>query len=76
VRFGFEDYDRQTSFLTLDASMLEGGTLTPGQWQKVQVPLSAFPRGANLKNIKQFLIRMEKDGEVYLDNIRLEMTNS
>lgn len=76
VRFGFEDYDRKTSFLSLDASMLEGGTLTPDQWQKVQIPFSAFPAGANIKNIKQFLIRMDKDGEVYLDNIRLEMTNS
>ena len=76
IRFGFEDYQRQTSFVTLDNSMLEGGTLSTSEWQKVQIPLSAFPNGANLKDIKQFLIRMEKNGEVYLDNIRLELTNS
>lgn len=76
IRFGFEDYDRQTSFLTLDNSMLEGGTLSASQWQKVEIPLAAFPAGAKLTNIKQFLIRMEKEGEVYIDNIRLELTNS
>lgn len=76
IRFGFEDYERQTSFLVIDNSMLDGGTLSPNQWQQLQIPLSAFPAGANLKDIKQFLIRMDKAGEVYLDNIRLEMTNS
>lgn len=76
IRFGFEDYERQTSFVALDNSMLEGGMLSSSQWQKAQIPLAAFPAGANLKDLKQFLIRMEKSGEVYIDNIRLELTNS
>lgn len=76
IRIGFEDYERHTSFVALQNDFMEGGTLKAGQWQAVQIPLSDLPAGTDLSNIKQLLIRMENAGEVYLDNIRLELINS
>lgn len=76
ITIGLEDYERQTSFLPLESTYLEGGAFQPGQWQNVQIPVADLPAGIDFSNIKQMLIRMNNAGEVYLDNIQLELASS
>jgi hypothetical protein len=70
VRVGLQDYDRQTSAVTLSGAGTPAGRLT-SEWQTVTIPFSALEGNANLANIKQFSITMQESGEVFLDNIRL-----
>ena len=77
IRFGFEDYERRTSFVTLASDFLPNGTFTTGEWQTVTIPVSALPAAPiDFAIIKQMIIQMDKSGDVYIDNIRLVRTNS
>jgi hypothetical protein len=76
LRIGLEDYERRTSFVTLSNVYLEGGSLQADQWQTVKIPVADLPAGLDYSDIKQLMIMMDKAGEVYLDNIRLEVNAS
>lgn len=70
VYVGFEDYDRQLSLVQLKADFVDGGTYD-SEWKRVRIPLNNIKGKANFGKIKQLMIRMENDGDVYIDNIRL-----
>ncbi len=76
IGFGFEDYERRTSFVKLSSDYLPGGTFNTGDWQTVTIPIADLPAGLDLADIKQLMIQMDKKGEVYIDNIRLVRTDS
>ncbi|MEL7248962.1 MAG: glycan-binding surface protein [Bacteroidota bacterium] len=76
MRIGFEDYQRATTYVTLSSDYLPNGTFNTGAWQTVTIPVSDLPDSANFADIKQFVIQMDKTGDVYIDNIRLVRTNS
>ena len=75
LRFGFEDYERQVSLVKLHRDFLPNGSFVAGQWQTITIPLSALPATADFSNIKQFMIQMDKQGDVYIDDIRLIRTD-
>ena len=75
LRFGFEDYERQVSLVNLHRDFLPNGSFVAGQWQTITIPLSALPATADFSNIKQFMIQMDKQGDVYIDDIRLIRTD-
>ncbi|MFM7186806.1 MAG: glycan-binding surface protein [Armatimonadota bacterium] len=73
VAFAFEDYtDVQTycGFRMEQAS----GEFNDVSWTTVTIPLKDFPwekNNADLSKMKQFMIQLEADGDIYLDDIRL-----
>lgn len=74
VMVGFEDYERRTSFVTLDQSLTNGGYGT--KWTTVRIPLAALPKTVDFADIKQFMMKMEGKGEVFIDNIRISTFRS
>ncbi|MFK7776400.1 MAG: hypothetical protein AB8F94_30035 [Saprospiraceae bacterium] len=67
---GFEDYDRAKTFVKLKSDFVKGGQYST-DWKKVVVPISAIPKGVDLKKIKQLYFNVKDSGEVYIDNIKL-----
>jgi hypothetical protein len=73
VAFAFEDY---TDIQTYCGFRMEhaSGEFNDRGWTIVTVPLHDFPferKKADLSKIKQFMIQLEGDGDIYLDDIRL-----
>lgn len=73
VAFAFEDY---TGVQTYCGFRMEqaSGEFNEFSWTTVTVPLRDFPFGRNqadLSKVKQFMIQLEGDGDIYLDDIRL-----
>ncbi|MFM9028523.1 MAG: glycan-binding surface protein [Bacteroidota bacterium] len=73
VAFAFEDY---TDIQTYCGFRMEhaSGEFNDKGWTTVTVPLRDFPferNNADLSKIKQFMIQLEGDGDIYLDDIRL-----
>lgn len=67
---GFEDYNRAKSFVNLKSDYVKGGQYST-DWKKVVIPISAIPKGVDLKRVKQLYFDVKDSGEVYIDNIKL-----
>ena len=52
---------------------LASGTFNDKTWTTVTIPLSNFDfkkSDFNIESVKQFMIQLEGDGDIYLDNIK------
>lgn len=73
VAFAFEDYAGVQSYFGFQKS-LASGTFNDKSWTTVTIPLSNFDfkKGDfNLESVKQFMIQLEGDGDIYLDDIKI-----
>jgi hypothetical protein len=73
VAFAIEDYTGVQSYYGFTKALVTGA-FTNTQWRKVSIPLSYFPfikNDADLAKIKQFIIQLEGDGDIYLDEIKI-----
>jgi hypothetical protein len=72
VAFAFEDYGGVQSFYGFQKP-LASGTFNDSTWTSVTIPLSKFDfkkDDFNIETVKQFMIQLEGDGDIYLDNIK------
>lgn len=72
VAFAFEDYAGIQTYSGFMKKYAEG-TFNDSTWTKVVIPLSTFDfqkNDFNIENVKQFMIQLEGDGNVYLDQIK------
>ena len=73
VAFAFEDYTGIQTYCGFRASQASG-EFNDFSWTTVTIPLRDFPfekNNADLSKVKQFMIQLEGDGDIYLDDIRL-----
>jgi hypothetical protein len=73
VAFAFEDYGGVQAYFGFQKG-LASGTFNDSTWTTVTIPLSKFEfknKDFNAESVKQFLIQLEGDGDIYLDNIKL-----
>lgn len=73
VAFAFEDYTDVQSYCGFRMEQASGEFNDMG-WTTVTIPLRDFPferNNADLSKVKQFIIQLEGDGDIYLDDIRL-----
>ncbi len=73
VAFAFEDYSGVQCYYGYRAG-LASGEFNDTAWTTVTIPLVNFPferQGFDLEKVKQFIIQLEGDGNIYLDNIKL-----
>ncbi len=73
VAFAFEDYGGVQSYFGFQKK-LAAGTFNDSTWTTVTIPLSYFDfqsKDFNIESVKQFMIQLEGDGDIYLDNIKL-----
>lgn len=72
VAFAFEDYAGIQTYFGFQKK-LASGTFNDSTWTSVTIPLTNFDfkkNDFNLENVKQFIIQLEGDGDMYLDNIK------
>lgn len=72
VAFAFEDYSGVQNYYGFRYE-LAAGEFNDKTWTTVTIPLSKFEletKDFNLEKVKQFIIQLEGDGDIYLDNIR------
>jgi len=72
VAFAFEDYGGVQSYYGFQKP-LASGTFNDKTWTTVTIPLSNFDfkkSDFNIESVKQFMIQLEGDGDIYLDNIK------
>ena len=72
VAFALEDYSGVQAYYGFNYS-LASGEFTDSAWTTVLIPLSKFPFEAkdfDLERVKQFIIQLEGDGNIYLDEIK------
>ena len=77
VAFAFEDYSGVQTFYGYN-STLNNGVFNDSTWTTVTIPLSKFnftKDHFNIESVKQFIIQLEGDGDIYLDNIKLVLLN-
>jgi hypothetical protein len=73
VAFAIEDYTGVQSYYGFNNTLVQG-EFTTSAWRKVSIPLSNFPfikNDADVSKIKQFMIQLEGDGDIYLDEIKI-----
>jgi hypothetical protein len=73
VAFAIEDYTGVQSFYGFNAGLVSG-EFTDAAWRTVTIPLRNFPfekNDADVSKVKQFMIQLEGDGDIYLDDIRI-----
>lgn len=73
VAFAFEDYTGVQSYYGYN-SALASGLFNDKTWTTVTIPLKNFPferNDADVGKVKQFMIQLEGDGDIYLDDIRI-----
>lgn len=73
VAFGLEDYAGGQAWCGFN-STLASGTFNDSTWTTVTIPIKLFPisaRDVDPGKIKQLIIQLEGDGDVYLDEIRI-----
>lgn len=73
VAFGIEDYTGVQTFYGFNYG-LASGTFNDSSWTAVTIPLNKFPfeqKDADLGKVKQFIIQLEGDGDIYLDEIKI-----
>lgn len=72
VAFAFEDYNGVQSYFGFQKN-LASGIFNDSTWTSVTIPLSKFNfanSDFNVESVKQFMIQLEGDGDIYLDNIK------
>lgn len=72
VAFALEDYSGVQTFYGFRME-LAAGEFNDTSWTAVTIPLSKFNFQSpefDLEKVKQFLIQLEGDGNIYLDNIK------
>lgn len=70
INVGFEDYDRNRTFVNLQNSYSSTGRY--GQvWSTVTIPLSSLPENIDFKRVKHLYFEFLAEGECYIDDIRL-----
>jgi hypothetical protein len=73
VAFAFEDYTGVQSYYGFNTA-LASGLFNDQTWTTVTIPLKNFPferNDADVGKVKQFMIQLEGDGDIYLDDIRI-----
>lgn len=73
VAFAIEDYTGVQSYYGFN-NALASGAFNESAWTTVTIPLSSFPfqrNDADLGKVKQFIIQLEADGDIYLDEIKI-----
>ncbi len=73
VAFAFEDYTGVQSYYGFNKTLVKGD-FNDTEWRTVTIPLQNFPfegNDADVSKMKQFIIQLEGDGDIYLDDIRL-----
>ncbi|MEY4926765.1 MAG: Surface glycan-binding protein xyloglucan binding domain [Bacteroidota bacterium] len=73
VAFAFEDYTGVQSYYGFNKTLVTGD-FNDKEWRTVTIPLKNFPfegNDADISKIKQFMIQLEGDGDIYLDDIRI-----
>lgn len=73
VAFAIEDYTGVQSYYGYTKE-LASGEFNETTWQTVTIPLKNFPferNDADLSKVKQFMIQLEGDGDIYLDEVRI-----
>jgi hypothetical protein len=73
VAFAFEDYTGTQSYCGF-STKLASGRFNDSTWTTVTIPLKNFPfqlNDADLGKMKQFIIQLEGDGDIYLDEIKI-----
>lgn len=73
VAFALEDYTGVQTYYGFNAS-LASGVFTDNAWTTVTIPLSKFPfkaKDADVSKVKQLIIQLEADGDIYLDAIKI-----
>jgi hypothetical protein len=73
VAFAFEDYNGVQAYFGFTKN-LAASTFNDSTWTSVTIPLSKFEfenKNFNAESVKQFMIQLEGDGDIYLDNIKL-----
>ena len=72
VAFAFEDYGGVQTYYGFQKP-LASGLFNDKTWTTVTIPLSSFDfkkNDFNIESVKQFMIQLEGDGDIYLDNIK------
>jgi hypothetical protein len=72
VAFAFEDYNGVQAYYGYEKT-LSTGKFNDSTWTSVTIPLSKFNfkgKDFNVESVKQFLIQLEGDGDIYLDDIK------
>jgi hypothetical protein len=72
VAFAFEDYNGVQAYYGYEKT-LSTGKFNDSTWTSVTIPISKFnfkAKDFNVESVKQFLIQLEGDGDIYLDNIK------
>ncbi len=78
VAFAFEDYSGVQTFYGYN-NTLNKGQFNDSTWTTVTIPLSKFDfqkDNFDIESVKQFIIQLEADGDIYLDNIKFILLNS
>ena len=73
VAFGIEDYSGGQSYIGFNPK-LASGKFNDSTWVKVTLPLKSFPfqqNDADLGKVKQFIIQVDADGDIYIDEIKI-----
>jgi hypothetical protein len=73
VAFAFEDYNGVQAYYGFNKSLVTKD-FNDTTWTSVTIPLSKFEfdkKDFNAESVKQFMIQLEGDGDIYLDNIKL-----
>ena len=73
VAFALEDYSNVQVYYGFRIE-LASGEFNEVSWTTVTIPLSKFnfeSKNFDLEKVKQFLIQLEGDGDIYLDNIKI-----
>jgi hypothetical protein len=73
VAFCLEDYAGAQAWYGFNKT-LSSGNFSDITWSTVTIPLNRFPLAAadvDQGKIKQFIIQLEGDGDIYLDDIRI-----
>jgi hypothetical protein len=72
VAFAFEDYSGTQCYYGFQLN-LASGEFNDSAWTAVTIPLSKFnfkAKDFDLEKVKQFIIQLEGDGHIYLDDIK------
>lgn len=72
VAFALEDYNGLQCYYGYQAG-LSSSDFNDSTWTTVSVPLKLFnleSKGFDLEKVKQFIIQLEGDGNIYLDDIK------
>ena len=72
VAFAFEDYSGVQAYYGFTKE-LANGTFNDKSWTTVRIPLTKFEFASHnfdLEKVKQFMIQLEGDGDIFIDQIK------